>query len=384
MVARRLTARLGAVLASMVVLLSAEEGGSAQMPERNENLSEAEDMGPAPDYDALAARLGPLKTISLDGYRFRVPHSWDTGRDDAGVPWAAPPERDYGFERRVRLLPAGRDWRETIRSRAAEIMQMLTGDDMRKTFAELDVKRMVVLQVPAAKSDREGFSAWYWPQLLHIDGVIVETWLSLYVRDRLWHGADTEALEELLGQQFRRAPPGDPRLLGSLDEGFGFDRLRPMRAFGFIDLQVPARWYDEYAAPDGMWVACEDEPNTGTFWVQYDLFDGARERLLERYKNLFEKRGAISRAVDTPERLLFYEVQPGTEKDSAFVLHRWMLLEPRGSEVALLQFTLVLPRDQEEHREFVLLKQTVEREIAGARIGPFPRRRANSPASSSP
>lgn len=354
------------------------------MTDRNESLPEAEDMGPAPDYDALAERLGPLKTISLDGYRFRVPHDWDTGRDDGGVPWTAPPQRDYGLERRVRLLPAGGDWRGTIASRAAEIMQMLTGRDMRQALAGLDVTRMVALQVPVEKSEREGFSTWHWPQLLHIDGVIVEAWLSLYVRDRLWHSADTQALEELFGQQFRRAPPGDPRLLGSLDEGFGFDRLRRLRAFGFIDLRVPARWYDEYSAPDGMWVACEDEPNTGTFWIEYDLFDGDTDRPLERHRQAFDERGATPRPTGVPGRLLFYEKQPGKENDGAFTLHRWMLLEPRGSEVALLQFTLVLPRDEEGHREFVLLTQIMEQEIAGVTIGGFPRRRANPAASSSP
>ncbi len=354
------------------------------MAEQSNSVPAVEDMGSTPDYDTLAAHLGPLKTISLDGYRFRVPHDWDTGRDDTGAPWTAPAQRDYGLERRMRLLPAGSDWRETIRSRAAEIMQALTGKNMKETFAELDVRRMVALQVPVAKSDRDGFSAWHWPQLLRLDGVIVEAWLSLYVRDRFWHSADTAILEELFGQQFRRAPPSDPRLVGSLDRGFGFDRVRPMRAFGFIELNVPARWYDEYSSPDGMWIACEDEPNTGTFWIQYDLYEGAREQLLERYKQVFSRRGAVPRPTEMPGRLLFHEEQPGTEKDGAFVLLRWMLLEPRDTELALLQFTLVLPRDQKTHREFASLTRIIEREIAGSAIGPFPRHRTNPTASSSP
>lgn len=362
------------------------QGVAAQPSAAHGADTPVEDMGAEPDYDALAAPLGPLKTISLDAYRFRVPHSWDTGRDDQGVPWTAPPSRDYGLERRVRLLPAGRDWRETMRARAAEILRDLTGRDMRREVGGLDVERMLALQVPVTKSDRDGFSAWHWPQLVHIDGNIVEAWLSLYVRERLWHSKDTEILEELFGQQFRRAPPGDPRLVGSLEEGYGFDRLRPIRAFDFIELNVPARWYDEYSAPDGMWVAAEDEPNTGTLWIGYDLFDvmgGADEVALEALAQQVSPRGAKRLPTRQPGRLVFYLSETGREKQDKLRFHRWTLLETRGNDLVVVNISLVIGTDQESLPPFISLVQIMEREIDGITIGTFPAPRTNAGASSS-
>lgn len=256
----------------------------------------------------LARRLGSLKTVSLDGYRFKVPSTWDTGRDDKGAPWAASPNRDYALERRVRVLPAGGDWRETIKRRGAEILRELTGTDISGELEDGSLERMFALQIPAERSEHAGFKAWHWPQLLHIDGMVVEAWLSLYVRQSLWHASGTEDLEQLLGQQFTSLPPGDPRLVGSVKQGYGLDRLRPISAFGFIELNVPARWYDEYAEQGNMWVACEDEPDTGTLWIKYDLYGSDVDDLtVQAFAQPIRAKGAVP--VSTPQagRLLFHE-----------------------------------------------------------------------------
>lgn len=322
----------------------------------------------------LVRRLGPLKTVSLDGYRFQVPAAWDTGRDDQGAPWAAAPSRHYALERRVRVLPAGPDWRATVKRRAAEILRELTGQDISGELASADgLERMLALQIPSERSDHAGFKVWHWPQLLHIDGVIVEARLSLHVRESLWHAAGTEDLEQLFGQQFTDLPPGDPRAVGSLKHGFGLDRLRPMQAFGFVELNVPARWYDEYAEKDGMWIACEDEPDTGTLWIWCDVYSGQVDDLtVETYARPVLERGAVSRPTPLAGRRLFYEVTTDREKGVMLRFNRWILIARRDDKIVMLQFTLVLDLEQEKSPEFAALVKTMEREIAAAKLGAFP------------
>lgn len=336
--------------------------------------------------EELARRLGPLKTVSLDGYRFRVPAAWDTGRDDGGAAWAASPSRDYALERKVRLLPTGPDWRATIKRRAAAILRDLTGQDISGELASADgLERMFALQIPAERSDHAGFKVWHWPQLVHIDGAVVEAWLSLYVRQNLWHASGTEDLEQLFGQQFTEQPPGDPRTVGSLKQGFGLDRLRPMKAFGFIELNVPARWHDEFAEKDGMWVACEDEPDTGTLWIRCDIYRGQVDDLtIETYARPIRAMGAVPRPTAQAGRLLLHEVKMERERGEMLRFNRWILITRHDDAIAIVQFTLVLDLNQEKSPEFAALVKMMEREIATARLDPFPRHRTNPTASSSP
>lgn len=322
----------------------------------------------------LARRLGPLKTVSLDGYRFQVPGTWDAGRDDNGVAWAASPNRDYALERKSRVLPAGPDWRGTVKRRAAEILRDLTGQDIAAELASADgLQRMFALQIPAEGSDHTGFKAWHWPQLVHIDGIVVEAWLSLYVRQNLWHASETEDLEQLFGQQFTQLPPNDPRLVGSLKQGFGLDRLRPMKAFDFIGLNVPARWYDEYAEKDDMWVACEDEPDTGTLWIRCDIYHGQVDDLtVETYARPIRANGAVARPTPQVGRLLLHEVKMERENGEMLRFNRWILIDRRDDAIAIVQFTLVLDLNQEKSPEFAALVRTMEREIATATLDAFP------------
>lgn len=325
--------------------------------------------------EELARRLGPLKTVSLDGHRFRVPSTWDTGRDDHGAAWTASPSRDYALERKARVLPAGPDWRATVKRRAAEILRDLTGQDISAELASANgLERMFALQIPVERSDHAGFKAWHWPQLLHIDGVVVEAWLSLYVRQNLWHASGTEDLEQLFGQQFTDLPPNDPRLVGSLRQGFGLDRLRPMQAFGFIGINVPARWHDEYAEKGGMWVACEDEPDTGTLWIRCDIYRGRVDDLtVETYARPIRAKGAVPRPTLQPGRRLLHEVKTDRENGEVLRFNRWILIERHDDAIAVVQFTLVLDLNQEKSAEFTALVKTIEREIAAATFGAFPK-----------
>ena len=324
--------------------------------------------------EELARKLGGLKTVSLDGYRFRAPASWDTGRDDNGVAWAASPSRHYALERKVRVLPAGGDWRAAVKRRAAEIFRDLTGQNISGELASAErLERMLALQIPVERSDHAGFKVWHWPQLLHIDGVIVEAWLSLHVRESLWHSAGTEDLEQLFGQQFTSLPPGDPRQLGSRKTGFGLDRLRPIKAFGFVELNVPARWYDEYTDKGDMWVACEDEPDTGTLWIKYDVYGGdVDDSTVEIFAQPIRARGAVPRPTPFVGRKLLHEVSTDREKGEMLRFNRWILIERRSDEIVVLQFTLVLDLEQEKIPEFAALVTTMEREIAAARLGASP------------
>lgn len=324
--------------------------------------------------DEFTRRLGPLKTVSLDGYRFRIPHDWDTGRDDNGAAWAASPSRDYALERKVRVLPAGPDWRGTVKRRAAEIMRDLTGQDISGQLASAgDLERMFALQIPVERSDHAGFKVWHWPQLVHIDGVIVEAWLSLHVRQNLWHASGTEDLEQLLGQQFTEQPPGDPRRVGSAKAGFGLDRKRPFHAFGFVGLDLPERWYDEFDAQENMWVAGEDEPDTGTLWIRYDVYGGDVDALtVEAFAQPVRANGGVERPTPHAGRKLLYETSTAREKGEMLRFHRWALIERRGNEIAIVHFTLVIGQDQETLPDFVALVRSMECEIAAARLGPFP------------
>lgn len=324
--------------------------------------------------EELARRLGPLKTVSLDGYRLRVPAAWDTGRDDDRAVWAASPNRDYALERKVRVLPAGPDWRSAVKRRAAEIMRELTGQDISGELASAGgLERMFALQIPAERSDHAGFKAWHWPQLLHIDGVVVEAWISLFVRQSLWHAAQTEDLEQLFGQQFTSLPPCDPRQVGSSKAGFGLDRLRPARAFGFVGFHLPERWYDEFDQQANMWIAGEDEPDTGTLWLKYDLYGGDVDDLtVEAFAQPLRAKGAVPRATPHAGRKLLYDTSTAREKGEMLRFHRWVLIERREDEIAVLHFSLVIGQDQEKLPEFIALVRTLESEIAAATLGKFP------------
>ena len=122
-----------------------------------------------------------------------------------------------------------------------------------------------------------------------------------------------------------------------------------------------------------MWVAGEDEPDTGTLWIKYDVYGGDVDDLtVEAFAQPLRANGAVSRATPHAGRKLLYETHTAREKGEMLCFYRWVLIERRDGEIAVVHFSLVIGQDQEKLPEFAALVRTMEREIAAARLGAFP------------
>lgn len=184
--------------------------------------------------------------------------------------------------------------------------------------------------------------------------------------------------------------PGQPDASAGEDGADPFEPLKPIAAFGCINLKVPAIWPCAWDEKAGMWCCCEDleDPaaDTGTLWIGYDVIelgappaDAARAaQALEAVARQISLKKAPPRkpGEDAPElsdtatgKVIRYRRAFESDKGS-FIEHRWHSLTLVGRDLAVVHYSLVLTAATAARPAWRRLVSTMDREIRAAELAP--------------
>lgn len=155
-----------------------------------------------------------------------------------------------------------------------------------------------------------------------------------------------------------------------------FSELQTITCFGFITLQVPARWTCERNA-DGMWVCSEetgDDPDrdTGTLWVNFDAWlppepsGVGRAAVVELARGAAESVAAepatsVAEVVERPAGALVRSVSEAEENGLNLRFQRWDHFMALGRHMVFVNLSLVLVACLADRPEFVELAATARR-----------------------
>ncbi len=310
-----------------------------------------------------------LKVIMASGDKLVVPEDWIDGVTPKGNAWVGDGRQRYELQLSAEALPMEGDSQAmggVIERRILERLRAFGAsgqvDDAKLSRTHGSVLIEVVTDDPRAPAVR----TYNWVRLVREGGELLEFGFHLLVLHELWERPETLALIDLFGQQIRNVafPQDEP-------EGLGLSRLRAIHPFGFLTLRVPARWRDERDAESGEWFCGEDETDTGTLWIDYDVFQGNFDaRGPER---LVQKLGDAVAWRSPGEGWRRVGFQTFTEEAAVTLrFRRWFVIDWTAERAVMVTLTLVLQAAWDGDREFEALVAAMEREAATLAIGPLP------------
>lgn len=314
------------------------------------------------------SRFHRLKTAFAGGHKLAIPESWVDGRTPNGNAWVGDGNGRYELQ----LVAGGTAvdgegddaMPEAIMRRVSKRLETFGASgqigDSRVGLINDGVQIEVVADDPRIPTAR----TYNWIRLLPNGGEILEVGFHLIVLRELWDRPATQDLIDLFGAQIANVAVAEPETLG-------FDRLRTTTPFGFLSLQVPARWRDERDPESGEWFCGEDATDTGTLWIDYDSFAGqfdARgpERLVQKLGDAvawrppgegWRRLGHQSFTEDAAVKLRF---------------HRWFVIDWSATRAVMVTLTLCLQAAWDDEPEFQRLVAIIEQQAATLGIGPLP------------
>ena len=166
----------------------------------------------------------------------------------------------------------------------------------------------------------------------------------------------------------------------------GLDRFREETFWDVITLPVPERW-GRFRQPEGHWGCWEEGAETGTLWVDYDLFgpfqDGPEDWDPLRKEGIFDRLvgpniggdGTFHHwgSVDLPSGGTAVNqviTRPGSGDDAGMDLRfsHWHLFRPRFPYLVSVHLTMVMPTFVKEDPEIARFMEAMDAAIPAARI----------------
>ena len=162
-----------------------------------------------------------------------------------------------------------------------------------------------------------------------------------------------------------------------------FDELREVTFSDAIRLRVPARW-SSAQSQSGMWCCYEEAMESGTFWVDYEVFDiadpstgdadGRARRAIDLFAQEVLDEFVVKEGhhreerVDLADGVLLRLEEDGEEAGERLRVHRWTYFKPAEGRVLTVFFALVLRQDQAEDPRFADLVEILDREVRAAEL----------------
>jgi len=316
------------------------------------------------------SRFHRLKVIMASGHKLVVPEDWVDGVTPKGNAWIGDGLGNYELQ-----IVGGADaveggderMPEAVKKRVAMRLQSFSASGQ---IGDSKLGRINgCIQIEAVTDDPRAPTArsYNWIRLVANGDELMEIGFHLLVRRELWDRPKTEDLIELFGEQV--ASFVEEWVPSSLDLG----RLRTVHPFGFLTFRVPARWIDEWDADAGMWFCGEDDPDTGSLWVDYKLHRGrwdedAMAQVIAGLGPEVSWRGS-----EASERPIGYRCFTETDpKDGILHYHHWHVLHLAEAGLVSIFLSLVLGPEQVSLPEYQQLIAGMQREAVTLEIGPLP------------
>ncbi len=164
-------------------------------------------------------------------------------------------------------------------------------------------------------------------------------------------------------------------------EDLRFDELREVAFADTVRLRVPARWTTA-RSQSGMWCCYEEEMESGTFWIDFEVFniadpaapdaDGRTRRAVDLFAQEVLDEFVVKEGhhreerVELPDGVLLRLEEEGEEAGERLRVHRWTYFKPAGGRVLTVFFALVLRLDQVADPRFADLVEILDREVRAA------------------
>jgi hypothetical protein len=177
-------------------------------------------------------------------------------------------------------------------------------------------------------------------------------------------------------------PVGDvPLDRGTILNEYDFQKLVEVSVLdGVVTLAVPQRWIWQKCPDSDMWGFWEDDTESGTLWVDYDLYTNngatpeevwrwARETFETHFKETAEKRGASGhRILEMPDRLIQLHELSCEEQGEKLDFLRCHVVVQRPGQFLMVHFSFVILSLLREREDFLWLWRRLEQEFIDARI----------------
>ena len=163
------------------------------------------------------------------------------------------------------------------------------------------------------------------------------------------------------------------------------NQMKEVTFWNFLTVKIPERWKC-VRQTDGPWGGFEEEADTGTLWVDYDIFTqenpgeddfraAAREVVQGLANSLIangEERVRRHELTEKgPDHFLLHLVEEAADQDDGteLLFLRWHHFGTFPSQTVLVHLTFVLSKLALMDDEIRTLLETMDEELANARIG---------------